>query len=444
MEIKKSFIFDFFENIKLTTIKSTKESNDLLYSLYIDIFKEYQKLVFEMKNKDFVKIEKIKSSNDIPFPKNKNILSSQFFPEKIVNFIFKNMKTYINYNFKVESSGKKISFHFLTQEEESILNIEVYNYYAILMMSWILLLNSKIKTKCSKILNVYIYLTPYTKKLPEKNNNNNEYSFNSLSSQHTHQKKKSVISSEHVNTAFTTSCPEDGYIIIYRFEEFFKVFIHETFHSFGLDFSNMNNSVCHSNILSLFGITSEVNLYEAYTEFWAEIINVVYFLVVEKELENNKKEVIYFINKYINIEIRNSMFQVVKILDFMSLDYKSLISNHPTLKEKYNEKTNVLSYFIIKLVFLYNYPQFLSICKNKLSENNIYFCFKNDNDSTHNLFLFIKKYYNNPSFIGQLEKMKYFLDEIKTIDDSIISYEEKNNLLTNLRMTVIDIFYSSS
>ena len=30
-------------------------------------------------------------------------------------------------------------------------------------------------------------------------------------------------------------------IIIFRNEEWFKVFVHETFHLFGVDFSNMSN-----------------------------------------------------------------------------------------------------------------------------------------------------------------------------------------------------------
>ena len=47
-----------------------------------------------------------------------------------------------------------------------------------------------------------------------------------------------VIDVMNVNSGLSDVCQRDSEIIIYRKEEWFKVFIHETFHSLGLDFSN--------------------------------------------------------------------------------------------------------------------------------------------------------------------------------------------------------------
>jgi hypothetical protein len=63
--------------------------------------------------------------------------------------------------------------------------------------------------------------------------------------------------------------------------------MHETFHNFALDFSDMNSqsTICKERILSIFPVNSNVNLYEAYTEFWAEFMNALfcsYYLTMNK------------------------------------------------------------------------------------------------------------------------------------------------------------------
>ena len=65
-----------------------------------------------------------------------------------------------------------------------------------------------------------------------------------------------ILNSSHVNTAFTRTCPKKSEIVVFRKEEWFKVFIHESFHNFGLDFSDMNNAECTSRILDIFPVNS--------------------------------------------------------------------------------------------------------------------------------------------------------------------------------------------
>ena len=121
---------------------------------------------------------------------------------------------------------------------------------------WIYILNQYSSKICAKTITVYFYFTSLEKKLPKS--------------------AVSVLDEIHINTAFTTTCPRDSEIVIYRKEEWFKVFMHETFHNFGLDFSDMNNDICTRDILNIFPIDSKVNLYESYAEFWAEIMNALF------------------------------------------------------------------------------------------------------------------------------------------------------------------------
>ena len=50
-----------------------------------------------------------------------------------------------------------------------------------------------------------------------------------------------IISTIHVNSAFTNPCNDNVAVHIYRFEEWFKVFLHETMHFMRLDFSCVDN-----------------------------------------------------------------------------------------------------------------------------------------------------------------------------------------------------------
>ena len=109
--------------------------------------------------------------------------------------------------------------------------------------------------KCASHLTISLYMTSLKKHLPDN--------------------RGEIIGREHINTAFTTSCPQDGSIVIFRAEEWFKVLIHELFHALGLDFSHLHDSLksCNAQILYLFPVKSDVNLYESYCELWALILN---------------------------------------------------------------------------------------------------------------------------------------------------------------------------
>ena len=86
------------------------------------------------------------------------------------------------------------------------------------MLVWLTIISKISSPNCSKELNIFVYFTSLKKELPE--------------SQHM------ILQANNVNTAFTTTCPVNSDIVIFRQEEWFKVFIHETFHNFALDFSD--------------------------------------------------------------------------------------------------------------------------------------------------------------------------------------------------------------
>jgi hypothetical protein len=281
---------------------------------------------------------------------------------------------------------------------------------------WLYIINQYASKQCANSLVIYFYFTSLEKKLPTTNIH--------------------ILDEINVNTAFTTTCPKDSEIVVFRKEEWFKVFMHETFHNFALDFSDMNNNDSHKCILDIFKVDSDVNLYEAYTEFWAEIMNALFCTFFSLKNKNDSNDFLSHADFFINFERTYSFFQLVKTLDFMGLTYKDLYSeterSRINRENLYKEKTNVLSYYVIKTVLLNNYQGFLSWCK---TNNLSLLQFKKTLKNQLELCKFIENNYKSNSMLHGISETKSFLTDIR-------KKGKKTNLsyvLSNLRMSICEL-----
>jgi hypothetical protein len=179
-------------------------------------------------------------------------------------------------------------------------------------------------------VNVYLYLTNADKRLP-----------NAL---------RQPIDKEHVNTAFTTGCNTTTEITIFRREEWFKVFIHESMHNLGLDFDFSTKT--QQLLKSIFPLkNSKCFLGETYCEMWAEILNIL--------LHHDGSAM----ERHIQIERKFSLFQTAKILDYFDLNYVELYEktkeSERLRQNNYKESTAVFCYYIVKTILLYNCNEFI-------------------------------------------------------------------------------------
>jgi hypothetical protein len=210
----------------------------------------------------------------------------------------------------------------------------------------------------------------------------------------------------------------------------------------------MNNDNCHNYLLKIFKVNSLVNSYEAYTEFWAEIINALFCSFYSLKYANrendtiaNQKEFLSNAEFFINFERCYSFFQLIKILDFMGLSYKDLYLNkleNQLLRETlYKENTNVLAYYVIKTVMMNNYPSFLSWCdKNNLS----LIAFKKTIANQQKFCEFIEKNYKSASMLENIDNSELFLEQLKKKkNNAVMNQKMKHFLLTNLRMTICEL-----
>uniref|UniRef100_A0A6C0DQZ0 Uncharacterized protein n=1 Tax=viral metagenome TaxID=1070528 RepID=A0A6C0DQZ0_9ZZZZ len=281
-----------------------------------------------------------------------------------------------------------------------------------LIYVWLYLASHYANNKCSKNTNIYMYFTELVKTLPQSNG--------------------SIIDEMHANTAFTTSCLPETSIYLFRQEEWFKVFIHESFHNLGLDFSGIEN-ISASKILDIFPVKSDVNLFETYCEMWAEIINVLFSAIYcEKSMPlivaENNDDILDNFDKKIRLERRFSLFQCAKVLHFYGMEYKDLYEKTVgSIKKRtynYKENTNVLSYYILKSIFMFYFNDFMEWCE-KFSRGSLQF-----NENVIDQYCeFIQLRYKRGDFLQAIDSIEKWIDE----------NEDGGVVWRTLRMTVTDV-----
>lgn len=245
---------------------------------------------------------------------------------------------------------------------------------------------------------------------------------------------KPDITETNVNTAFTYSCitqetTQDQEIVLFRKEEWRKVFIHETLHTFGLDFSgikeNKTNQILSAKLFQGIAVSNvEYRLYETYCEVWAEIIHLLFF-IRNKHGKQTQSQWRKDIQTHLFTETAFSFFQCAKIADYKGFSFDDLIK--ASNKIEYREKTAILSYYFLKTVVLFYLEDFLKW--NRV--NNVGFLdFRKTPEIIQGFAHFFKRG-QSPEFRETMKKVE------KIYEDLPVDIDEKSLSLfkTTLRMT---------
>lgn len=209
---------------------------------------------------------------------------------------------------------------------------------------WLIVASNFAPRECSNTVNINMYMTEHKKSLPEVSG---EY-----------------IDMEHINTAFTTSCAKTTTINLFRKEEWFKVFIHETFHNLGMDFSkNMDlTNKANGEILRIFQINSEMRIFETYCEVWAEILNIL-IRNTSKHMRMLSNNIIKLIEYDLQMERAFSLFQTVKLLRYFGIKYRDFLQvQNSGVRGKYKEHTEAFCYFVLRSIILFDVNRFVEWC----------------------------------------------------------------------------------
>jgi hypothetical protein len=370
--------------------------NDALKQLYENFIKA-DIFVDDLQKRDFFdyKVTKINMISQIPKPE---ITDNYYFPHEIQKYVDDNASYVLHYSTTIQK--RDVNLYFTIFDELSAQEIRSLNKCVYMIYMWVFIVNIYANKSCSKTFTLYTYLTPFKKKLPD----------NQLIS----------LDTEHVNTAYTSGCRENTEIVIFRKEEWFKVFIHETFHNFGLDFSNMNMRDVDSKLNTIFNVNVEYKLYESYCETWARIINVIFHAYNKSHQLHNSNSYSSFVNlfnKHMKYECTHSMTQSLKILQFMNLNYNLVTSKKQTAvtacKHLYKEETAVFTYYIITGLLVNNYVKFMNWC---LTNNPSFLVFDKTTDNMNSYIEMIRKSKDDKNIKHNIKKIENKMKKMDSIN----------------------------
>ena len=388
---------DFFKSFPLPDkLKSIKEELKILYGDFKNA-KKNMKSFFEKVQETVSEINLI---SEIPGSELLNY--KKFVSEDIKKEILENATYRVNYTFILCKRRISVNFICLDPIRPDLLEIkkDMCNIYM-----WLYVASLYANEKCGKEqLTIFIYKSKMKRELPTS--------------------RLDILGGLHINGGMSDVCTSKSEIAIYRQEEWFKVLIHETFHNLGLDFSAMNINNQAQRLKRFYRIKTDMLFFESYTEVWAEIVNVA---IISFKKTNNFNDFEGKFNELMYYERVFSLFQCVKVLNFMGLSLNDVVGDCQTslLKKQtlYKENTNVFCYYILKNFLIQHYDIFVLWCK----DNNIeLLSFKNTEKTVDEFVELIKQL--------TIVKKEYLLMEK--------IYREKFNnseLFKTMRMTVCEI-----
>jgi hypothetical protein len=365
----------------ITKVSSTSNSNiKFIFNNYIQLIKP------TIKNTYFIKllytlIDKAANKNT-PHSIIKNISvnidsirNTKFISPEINNYILINK--FIHYNIQLKIKDATYNIHIYSIKD---ININKYIYFIKLILN----LCAEEATTGHNVFTFKIILTDFKKTQPTI-----------------------PISPFTINSGLTSyplPIKKDDHkeIIVFRKEEWFKVFIHECFHLFCLDFSNIEDMPYVKLFKPLYNINSEFLFFESLCEFWARTINIaVLSYSSKKNLLYDEFEELMQIN--LKLESIYSLLQLKYSLNNLGFTYESLMDQSRTLE--FTENTNYFCYYVLTAVLLFHYDQTMSWF---IDNNQTNLQFNKNKNSIILFFYYIKSIYNNPALLKIINNLKEF------------------------------------
>ena len=256
-------------------------------------------------------IEKF-SINELDQPK---YITSDFISSKITDYILEEIKYHYNIIVKYNKLTLNLNFYSGNREIDMVYFGKIIRH---------ILLFYKMYKSSIDIMDISIYDTPFKKSL----------------------ENTSKITTYNINSGY--SIPYVKQIIIYRREELLKVLIHELLHIFQFKIREEDSSC--GMFCDLYSIkTEEFLVNESIVELYGIIYNSI-LLSLSMYNKINRSKII----EILNIELEFNLYQTAKILKFSRFDNIEEFLCNCTNKYIMEEKTNIVSYIIIKTLILFN------------------------------------------------------------------------------------------
>lgn len=196
----------------------------------------------------------------------------------------------------------------------------------------------------------------------------------------------------NINSGYTVNHRD---VVIYRKEELLKVFIHECFHMFCLDFSTQD--IDYKPMFEpLFHLKSDYLLFESLCEFWSRTINVS---LLSYYMQPNTSYKLFEQNFIVNLNLERvfCMIQMCNYLSCFHLTYEDLLRGNT---DRYNETTNGFCYYVLTPLLLYNYQTTINWF---ISHNETLLQFSKNERDIYLFFHYIKTIYKNKDLLDYIK-----------------------------------------
>jgi hypothetical protein len=351
---------------------------------------------------------------------NNHLRSSKYIDSELINFILTNTNCKI-VTYKNTIKGKTYIFDFIIYNDElSIKNLDLIVEKMLLVLQLIIVISNN---ESRNGQHVTFFLTPFQKKL---NSNTN------------------VLGAKNVNSGFTYPYLKNGVTFIYRKEEFFKVFIHESIHYYGIDkalhkdFSNdAKYNINYNKFINSFNIRpqdiAKIGINEALTEYWTFIVYL--------SAQSYKKSIVLanFIYEFENsykLELLHIIFQVVKILNYNKLTYSEFLTKY---SNQYKETSHIFSYYIVKTLLVYNHSDLLKSTMFDINfSSSLNIALKSDPNSINTFFIKLLSYATDLNFINIINKVSAIITNYTNTKTNTRSIYKQRIILSNLMMMYND------
>jgi len=351
---------------------------------------------------------------------NNHLRSSKYIDSELINFILTNTNCKI-VTYKNIIKGKTYVFEFIIYNDElSIKNLDLIVEKMLLVLQLIIAISNN---DLRNGQHVTFFLTPFQKKLNTNSNSN-------------------ILGAKNVNSGFTYPYLKNGVTFIYRKEEFFKVFIHESIHYYGIDkalhkdFSNdAKYNINYNKFINSFNIRpqdiAKIGINEALTEYWTFIIYII--------AQSYKKSIalanfIYEFENSYKLELLHIIFQVVKILNYNKLTYSEFLTKY---SNQYKETSHIFSYYIVKTLLVYNHSDLLKSTIFDINfSSSLNIALKSDPNSINTFFIKLLSYAYDKNFINIINKVSAYtktnarsIYKQKIISSNLMMMYNDNNII---------------
>ena len=435
LSAESTFLIDYYDKKMKLSIpnKKSPELEDLQEHIYEKLDRIYNVINTDLCNiKNFRKIYDKNAREYTELVGNaykSHFTDNPYIDADMKNFINNKSGTLIVYSLPYKN--KMVSINFIEYNKISPSYLSNLDKIVKNMLAQIYLV-SQLSTNisCSNDgISVIIFMTPFRRELEKKQGD--------------------VLGSRNANGGFCYGCTGHGEIVVYRKEEYFKVFSHELIHNFGVDthmwkfmtaakIDNSKEQKLYNKFLDNYSLNGENGIVpqEALVEFWGLFLNnTIYSYVYSNNCNlstSNQKLKIFkeMFKKIMEFEIKHSLLQTVKILNHYNLTYTDILSSDTEVD--YREKTHIFSYYVLKLMLLYNYSAFIETKITTSKGKAIYF---------HNSLPNIGRFFN---YINTVSNSKSLISNLKAVDKDLVFLKSQKKsreisyLISNMRMSMLE------